>query len=209
MEFLLFLNKENSKRRRYLILFIGCILFITLTVMLAILSNIDRFSSNNSLVKYLFVYRGVLTQTQMLISVYLVLALNKQGYLMTVIMNGISLITSIMAIIRMNSAEPVPGLAAYLATIIILRLIFNYQKQAKDYVNQIDDQKKQLELSEEKLVFRANHDSLTKLYKSDYFLKYLDREIEKARIGKRILGIVFIDLVSFKLSMTLRTFSRR
>lgn len=198
MEFLLFLNKENSKRRRYLILFIGCILFITLTVMLAILSNIDRFSSNNSLVKYLFVYRGVLTQTQMLISVYLVLALNKQGYLMTVIMNGISLITSIMAIIRMNSAEPVPGLAAYLATIIILRLIFNYQKQAKDYVNQIDDQKKQLELSEEKLVFRANHDSLTKLYNRDYFLQYLDREIEKARIGKRILGIVFIDLDSFK-----------
>jgi len=172
-------------------------MYFFLTVLLAILS-VGNGYSNNGLLNFLYAYKGVLTQIQMMISVYLVLSLNKQGYFTSIILNVFSLAASFLQIVRSNSSEPVPGFVTYIAIIIILRLIYNYQKQAEEYVSQIDFQKKQLELSEEKLTERANHDSLTKLHNRDYFLHHLDQEIENAALNNKILAVVFIDLDSFK-----------
>ena len=197
MGFLRFFNREVSNRRRYFIIIISILMYFFLTVLLAILS-VGNGYSNNGLLNFLYAYKGVLTQIQMMISVYLVLSLNKQGYFTSIILNVFSLAASFLQIVRSNSSEPVPGFVTYIAIIIILRLIYNYQKQAEEYVSQIDFQKKQLELSEEKLTERANHDSLTKLHNRDYFLHHLDQEIENAALNNKILAVVFIDLDSFK-----------
>ncbi len=198
MEFLHFLNKEVSRKRKYLVIIVSCILYLMLSALLAALSKGFDSSGAPPFLRTFAVYRGVITQTQMMISVYLVLALRKEGYRIAVLLNVVSLILAFQFAVRANNSEPVPGMVSNIVVIIVVTLTIKFIEQADEYLNLINSQKKQLELSEIKLIDRANHDSLTKLHNRDFFMQNLEQEIENARRNNGILGIIFIDLDSFK-----------
>ena len=177
METMQSLDKDISKRKRYLMTIISCLAYVILAAVLGILSKEGGFGRPHPLLTDLTVLRGVITQIQMMISVYLVLALNREGLVTAVLLNVVSLTSAILFILRENSSASVPGMTSYIAVIIILIL---------------------MQLSEMRLYHQVNRDSLTKLQNRDFYLQNLDREVENAQRSGSILGIVFIDLDSFK-----------
>ncbi len=188
-------DKEISKKRMYLVTTICCLLYMILAVLLAILSKgsgSDNFQAN------LAVSRGIITQIQMMITVYMVLVLRKEGYITAVILNIIGFLAAFRYILISSSAASAPGLISYAAVIIILTLIMKYKEQANDYVNQIENQKILLKNSEKKLYEQAHRDFLTKLPNRDFYLQCLERELENARNYGNGFGVVFMDLDSFK-----------
>jgi len=189
---------EISKKQRHLISFISCTLYLIQVALLAALSSEIGINIFPKQLIDSFVLRGVIVQVMMMISVYIVLALNKEGYRMALILNLVSLGSAILYFLKSGSTASVPGMISYIAVIIIVTLIMKYKEQADDYLNQIDHQNKQLECSEKKLYEQANHDSLTRLPSRDFFIKKLEIEVERAKKGNQCLGVVYIDLDSFK-----------
>lgn len=79
------------------------------------------------------VIRGVITQVQILISVFIVLKLNKEGYITALILNMFSLM---MALVFYSEArlDSLPGVISSIAVIIIITLIMEFKSQVFHYM---------------------------------------------------------------------------
>ena len=199
MKLLQLFNKELPKKKRYGISFICCVLYLMLNVLLGSLSTEVGTRILPQLLIDSFVLRGVIVQVMMMISVYIVLVLSKEGYRIALILNLVSMGSAVLYALKSQSAGSVPGIISYIAVIVIITLIMKYKEQADDYLNKIDRQNKQLELSEKKLYEQVSQDSLTKLPSPTFFIDKVKAELEKAKQNRKHLSLVYIDLDSFKI----------
>jgi len=142
--------------------------------------------------------KGIITQLQMLIAIYLVLKENKSGYFAALLLNTGSLLSSIFFMIQQGSTEPLPGAIFYLGVMLIIILIASYKNQVNANIEKIENQRKSLEESEKKLFQMIYFDSLTGLHNREWFMDYLSRSIHLAKRKLSLIGVIFVDLDSFK-----------
>jgi diguanylate cyclase (GGDEF)-like protein len=143
-------------------------------------------------------FRGILTQLQMFISIYLVLRESRPGFIVSILMNSINLLSSIVLWVRMDSNIPLPGIISYIGVLVLLLIIRTFRKRSASYIEKIHSQHQDLEESERKLYKLAYYDSLTGLPSREYFMEKLQRSLERARKDDTRIGIIFIDFDSFK-----------
>lgn len=127
-----------DKKTSYIGIFAFVFVHIFLTAFQTFIS-IDDFYAGSVLITAQTA-RGVLIQVQMLISMHLVLKENKPGYIVSVIVNSISLVSSVEFIIRKNSPLPIPGIFSYLGVIIIITLFKAYKDKNSEYIKRINTQ---------------------------------------------------------------------
>nr|WP_319474571.1 EAL domain-containing protein [uncultured Sphaerochaeta sp.] len=143
-------------------------------------------------------FRGILTQVQMFISIYLVLRGSKPGFIISMLMNITNLLSSLIFWIRMDSNVPIPGIISYVGVLILLLIIRTFRKQSATYIEKIQSQRQDLKESERQLYKLAYYDSLTGLPSRDYFIEKLQQSLERADKHHKRVGIIFVDFDSFK-----------
>lgn len=189
-------TKTVNKKASYMRIIISAILFLNF----AFLQN--SISADNYMAELNYIgvstIRGILTQLQMLISIYLVLKEDIPGYISAVLLNTGSTLSTINFIIRSKTVESLPGMISYLGVILIVVLISTYKRETASNIEKIDNQRKILEESEKKLYHMAYYDSLTGLYNKDWFVENLNKSINEAKRNGLKIGVIFIDLDSFK-----------
>lgn len=190
------------------------ILFITvifLQVRLSALSNIA----------------GVIAQIQVMVSVYLVVAVRDKGYLIAV---GINILASLLVlfgvVIGRGNLEAIPGVVVPLCTIITISIISFYEKSFNTKLTEITEQK--LELSalydelassekeflqqnvklkelnrkmkqrEVRLNYLAFTDVLTGLPNREMLISKLDVLVDHCQEQQGHFAVVFIDLDNYK-----------
>ncbi len=141
---------------------------------------------------------GLITQFQMLLSIYMIIKKDKAGLIASVLINSANLLSSLGYIIRTKSLKPLPGTISYLVTFLIIALVAIYKKKTAENIKEINTQRNILESSEKKLYQMAYYDSLTGLHNKDMFVEQLNKSIHAAKRNATMLGIIFLDLDSFK-----------
>jgi PleD family two-component response regulator len=142
--------------------------------------------------------RGIITQIQMLVCVYLVLRENKMGYIINVLLNIYSMLVAIVFMVHTKSPSALSCVISYGGAFLIITLIILYKQRARGYVKKIESQKQTLIESESKLHKMAFYDSLTGLPNKELYMNRLDQNISLANRNGTLIGIMFIDLDSFK-----------
>lgn len=117
------ISESIDKKTSYLILFASILVYIIFAAVQVLLSNttIDSVVFDQSVIK------GIIVQIQMLISIYLVLKENRPGYISAVMLNSISLLSSIAFFIRYDSTASLPGIVSYSFVLVIITLIKAYK----------------------------------------------------------------------------------
>ncbi len=189
-------TKKVNKNASYMRIIICAVLFLNFVFLQNNLSPDNNMASLN----YIGVstIRGILTQLQMLISIYLVLKEDMPGYICAVLLNTGTTLITINFILRSKTLASLPAMISYLGVILIVVLISTYKRETALNIEKIDNQRKILEESEKKLYHMAYYDSLTGLYNKDWFVENLNRSINEAKRNGLKIGIIFIDLDSFK-----------
>jgi GGDEF domain-containing protein len=77
-------------------------------------------------------------------------------------------------------------------------LIGSYKRRTAAYIQEIENQRKILVESERKLYQMAYYDSLTGLHNREWFIDYLNKAIHAAQRRIHLIGVILIDLDSFK-----------
>lgn len=189
--------KAPSKISKYVNIIISIAIYMALSISFKDVAE-DRILIILGREISLQTFRGVITQLQMLISVYLVLTENKPGYIVSVILNIYSTMMAILFMINIKSPTALPGVISYVGVLSIITLIIFYKEKMTDYITEIVNQKKTLEESEIKLHRMAFYDLLTDLPNKELFINRLEQNIYLAKRNGSLIGVMFIDLDSFK-----------
>ena len=193
-----FFKKQSSLKSKYANIILCVILYLAFGFWLEKLA----IENNSIIVMNLHMessaLRGITTQLQMLISVYLVLRENKEGYITAVLINVYSIFASVGFLIRNISISSLPGIISYLGVLLIITFLIKYKRETAEYIEKVENQKDILEKSEKKLHQMAFYDSLTALPNKDLFKSTLEQKIQIAKKNSLLIGVVFIDLDSFK-----------
>lgn len=191
-------SRNSSANSQYVVIVLFAILYLPSTPILKGISDGNNLSAVMNFNLDPYTLRGIITQFQMFISVYLTLSEKKAGYIVAVILNGYSLVGSVIFLITNASVESLPGVISYIGVIVIISLINKYKRKKAHYLKEIEAQKSILEESEKKLNQMAFYDSLTALPNKDLFKDRLDQEIHKSKRNSHLIGVMFVDLDSFK-----------
>lgn len=123
------------------------------------------------------ILQGISSQLLLLLSTFVVVAVPKRGYYVSVIMNSFASIRLVFVIITKNYALTVTSLISTLATIILISIIHVfYQKVIKNY-NDLIKANMILKEKDEKLTYLAYYDILTGLPNRQLFIERIDEAI--------------------------------
>ena len=192
------MDKKRSKASKFGNLLLFIIAYVLLSVVIRETALTDK---NIKIVGFEITtsaLRGIITQIQMLISVYIVLKENRMGYIASVLLNMYSMLISIFFMVQTKSPTALPGVISYAGAFLIITLIIFYKKRAGGYLIEIESQKMNLIESESKLHKMAFYDSLTGLPNKELFINRLEQDISLAKRNGKLIGTMFIDLDSFK-----------
>lgn len=189
-------SNPAAKKRSFLPIVVIVIIYVFLSflqIRLTISNDVSLFGilEGNTL-------PGLITQLQMFLSIYMIIKEDKAGLIASILINTASLLSSVASIIRTKSLIPLPGTLSHLVTFLIIALIAIYKKRTSESIKEINAQRSILEISEKKLYQMAYYDSLTGLHNKDMFVEQLNKSICAAKRNATMLGIVFLDLDSFK-----------
>lgn len=189
-------SRPVKERTSYIRIIISATLYVVLSLMQVISSTSNSMVTIGGLSNAAF--QGIITQLQVFIAIYLVLTENKPGYITALLLNAGSIFSSTGFMIQQKTAQALPGVISYLSVLLIIVLINSYKKKTAAYIEKIDNQRKNLEESEKKLYQMAYYDSLTGLHNREWFIDYLNKSIHAARRRVCLIGVILIDLDSFK-----------
>jgi len=143
-------------------------------------------------------YRGIITQLQMVISILLILKDASLGFFVALVLNALNLFSSVMFLFRTRTSTSIPGIISYLGVIFLLILIKAFLDYERASRMRIEEQRKTLEESEQKLYRLAYFDTLTTLPNRESFFQEVSQHIGEAKRAGALLGVLFIDFDSFK-----------
>ena len=182
-------KKQNTKSIVILILSILFYFYLSRTIVKHSLSHTDymifHYNIDASIV------RGILSQVQMLISVFLVLNGEKKSFIAALVMTSISFLGSIYYVFYSNSVVSVPGIISYGGVLIIIVFIYKYKVK-------IQEQFRLLGKKEDELRVLAYFDGLTEIFNRKTFIDELDIHIDLYGEVKQKLYVIFIDIDDFK-----------
>ena len=181
---------SKKKYRNYTISIAGILLYLTLSFLL-MGRVVDNIFAEDSEVKINLV-KGIIAQIQVILSVALVILLDKRAYVIPMTLNFFSLIGSILYIFRSDSFSSLPGTLSYIAVIIIITIIFSYKKRLNYNIDM-------LVIKERRLRKLAYFDGLTDLLNRKTFIEELDVLIEFSKDNDKRYYIIFMDIDDFKI----------
>ncbi|MGD9678972.1 MAG: EAL domain-containing protein [Vulcanibacillus sp.] len=190
------ISEPIGNKSSYMNIIVSVTLYVIISFFLVGLST--ESTSNGFINLKDSTYRGIITQLQLLISIYLVIKENKPGYIAAVLMNTTNLLGSVGYFIVSKSTESLPGIISYLGALMLVFLIKTYKNKAVAYIDRINSQRNSLEESERKLYKLAYYDSLTGLPNRDLFMNRLNKSILIAKRNASLIGVMFLDFDSFK-----------
>ena len=188
--------KPPEKKSRFSFIIVIVIMYVILVFLQMRLTEVASTFRLGILDGYTL--RGIITQMQMLLSIYMVLNEDKAGFITAVLINGVNLISSLGFIFRTRTVASLPGTISYLVTLFIILLIEMYKRKTAENIKEINEQRNSLKISEQKLYHMAYYDSLTGLHNKDWFVERLNQSIQAAKGSASLLGVIFLDLDSFK-----------
>ncbi|PKM59338.1 MAG: hypothetical protein CVU99_13945 [Firmicutes bacterium HGW-Firmicutes-4] len=170
---------------------------------------------------------GVVAQLQVMVSVYLVVAVREKGYQIAVAINIlVSLIVGVTVVIGAGNLDAIPGVVVPICTIITISIISFYEKSFDTKLAEATEQKKELSnlydelASSEKEILQQNvklkelngkmkqrevrlnylayTDVLTGLPNREMLINKLDFLVERSQEKLERFAVVFIDLDNFK-----------
>lgn len=125
------IEEPIGKKERNIGISIGVILYILFAFLQISISTGSNLALKTQLGS---AFLGILTQLQMMVSIFLVLREEKPGYIAAVLLNVCSLLISFNFILRSGSTAPLPGMMSYLGVIFVVVLIAMYKKQNEETV---------------------------------------------------------------------------
>jgi len=210
-------NKKNGAENKLASRFkitICVILYITIIFLQVRLSSFSNIA-------------GVVAQMQVMVAVYLVVAVRDKGYQVAVALNIMaSLLVLVAVVIGQGNLEAIPGVVVPLCTIITISIISFYEKSFNTKLTEITEQK--LELSalydelassekeflqqnvklkelnrkmkqrEVRLNYLAFTDVLTGLPNREMLISKLDVLVDHCQEQQGHFAVVFIDLDNYK-----------
>ncbi len=126
------ISEAVDKKTSYMSIFVSIFVYIILSALQIRLSNEGAAAFGGDL--DVSAVRGIIVQIQMFISIYLVLKENRQGYIVSVIMNAVALMSATAVLIRSGSAAPLPGVISYSGVLVIITLIKAYKEKNAAYI---------------------------------------------------------------------------
>jgi len=142
--------------------------------------------------------KGIITQFQLLISIILVIKEHKSGFIAAILLNSLSLFSSAAFAIIKQSTDSLPGIISYITTLLVIMLIAIFKKDTNTSIEEMQKQRQTLEVSEKKLFQMAYYDTLTGFHNRDWFVENLNQMIIAAKRFPSMIGVIFVDLDSFK-----------
>ena len=143
--------------------------------------------------------KGILSQVNVAISVYLAVRMARVGYRAALLLNTLQLVFVAFAfVIVQRNDRALPGMVIPLITIIIVTII---KSSHENLEKQIDENFRQHRILEEQaaaLQKLANYDALTNALNLDPLLKKVEAACEAAKSSARSVALVFIDIDNFK-----------
>ncbi|NCC90298.1 MAG: GGDEF domain-containing protein [Spirochaetia bacterium] len=103
-----------------------------------------------------------------------------------------------MFLFRTRTSTSIPGIISYLGVMFLLLLIKAFLDHERASRLRIEEQRKTLEESEQKLYRMAYYDTLTGLPNRESFFQEVSQHIGEAKRAGALLGVLFIDFDSFK-----------
>jgi diguanylate cyclase (GGDEF)-like protein len=127
---------------------------------------------------------GSLAQIKILLSAFIVLAINKKGYIAAALLNFGTTITTTMAVVKNNDVSAVPGMIVPISTLILCTIIFIFSNRisqksdelARSY-NKLMETNRIIKDKDEKLSYLAYYDVLTSLPNRHLFIEKMDEAI--------------------------------
>jgi diguanylate cyclase (GGDEF)-like protein len=186
-----------TNRKNHFLLIVAIVILYVLLAFLQIRLSVVASTFRLGLLDG-YTLRGIITQLQMLLSIYMVLREGKAGFIAAVLINSSNFLSSLGYIFRSRSIVPLPGTISHLVTCLLITLIWGYKKRTAEHIKKINKQRDILKKSKKKLYQMAYYDSLTGLPNKDWFVKQLNKAIQTAKEDDSLLGVMFLDLDSFK-----------
>lgn len=184
------MKSKSSNASQIVCLIVGVVIFIALSL---IQSNMSR-SGNTSL-------NGVIAQIQVIISTVLVLIAQKKGYIASIILNVLSMLSVAMQVVKTHNINSVPGMIIPVCTIITVTIIYFYSNRTKkmheeltESYNQIVEANRVMKQKDEKLTYLAYYDVLTNMPNRPLFIDKLDENIE----NNSAFSVIYADIDDFK-----------
>jgi hypothetical protein len=182
---------NQIKMKSFLNIIISIVIYLVLSVCIKIVGDYPEVINSAWIDINVPALRGIITQLQMLVSVYLVLKENRAGYIISIILNLYSLLFAMIFLLSTSSAISLPGVISYLGVLLIITLIIQYKKNANAYIVKIESQKVILEKSKDKLQHMAFYDSLTSIPNKELFINRLEQNIYSAKRNGSLIGVLF------------------
>ena len=147
------MQQEKNKAFNIFVLVVGILLFMAIFMIEGPLALAPS-------------YNGVFGQILVLISTLIVVTNGKRGFIVSIILNGLSMLSALMAILRTHRPGALPGVITPLCTILTMALIFVYIDRSRKMHAELNENYEQM--IEQNRVMKEKDDALT-------YLAYYDR----------------------------------
>lgn len=189
------MKKTEESSKNNVLQTAGLIIYLLVFTMIMILQMKQRQALGN--------WIGVLAQLQVLLSVFVVVAIPQKGFVASTLANVVQSLTALSSVIMGGHRNALPGTVVPISTIIAVIVIHIYYKNilnknaeiSKSYA-QIIETNKIIKEKDEKLSYLAYYDILTGLPNRQLFIEKLDETIlNKANSP---FTVILADLDDFK-----------
>lgn len=171
-------------------------------------------------------FNGIISQMQVMISVFLVISVVKIGYYAALLLNSIQLFLVTMQVIENKDYNAAPGIIIPICVIIIITIIYVFERRLNRKMSEVIKQSEEIaslceelsateeELSqqnqqlteyntrmkenEERLNYLAYYDGLTGLPNRKMIFNKLEMLVNVSMRNQATFAVVFIDLDNFK-----------
>ena len=183
---------ENKSKKKNISALVVCI------VLFAVLFAAQRKISVNP---KLTGFNGIIAQLHVMISVILVLANKKLGFIVGIVLNAVNLVSGLMAVLVAGQKAALPSIAISVCTIIIMAIIYNYTSKNEKMHNELMEKYEQeietrrvLQEKDEVLSYLAYYDRLTQMPNRHLFMENLEKDIE----DNKQCAVVCVNLDDFR-----------
>ena len=184
------MNQEKNKTRNLIILSVCMVLYLVISLFQGPLRT--EFTAK---------YVGVLTSIHVLIATLIVITNYKRGFIVSLVLCSISILSALTATLQAHSVNSLPGVILPIITIITTTSIFTYMQLSHAQANQLSEQYQKIVDSHKIILEKDNalrmlayEDRLTGMKNIQYFTEQLEEAIKV----QPKFTIIYIDIDNFK-----------
>lgn len=191
-------EKEKKVQRSRLGVIVCALIYFFALWLLKLEQNAEHVLLFGNLEVEVNMFKGIVTQFQMLLSVCLVLRQSRTGYMTALALNLIGILITLRYAIDCESVDSVPGTVSYAGVIIIITLIHQFKRRMRHQNHVLMNQYSIIKEKEKELEKMAYFDGLTNVLNRKRFIEELDHRVSECRTTYGELYVVFIDIDNFK-----------